>query len=210
MHGHSTVKKGLKILFLFIQSIFIILSIFISILLIILHTKLKTYLNFGYKPLFCGFFISILYFLSSFLGIFYVYKKKKLYLYIFDVLLIILMNIDLIIISLEHYLIKNTISYTSKRWNVLEKDQKLNLQNKLSCCGFNNKSDRSEGSCDNVGCKDVFVGISEGIRKKSTRFLIGTFLLKSLGLALGSTIKRKKKKKMKVVYNKENHKLEIK
>lgn len=121
------------------------------------------------------------------------------------------MNLDLLIVVMEYSMIKNTVSYTNKRWDKLTKEQRLHVQKKLGCCGFKNKKDRPEGKCENVGCRDVFVGIVEGVRKKLTRFLIASFMIKSLGLAIGAILSNKKrKKKLKVKYNKSNHRLEIK
>lgn len=107
------------------------------------------------------------------------------------------MNMDVFLISLEFSMIKNTVSYTNNRWNDLNDAQKEHVQSKLSCCGFNDKNDRSVKKCNNIGCKDIFIGIVEGVRRKSIRFFIFIFMIKSLGLAFGGILNSRKKKEKK-------------
>lgn len=214
MKGYDTVKKVLKALFVLLQCSFIAISLFISVIVLILYFKLKEYLMISVKPVIGTVFISCVYLAVPLCGLLFIMKKRKTFIYIYDILLILLMNLDILIVAMEYLIIKNTVSYTNKRWDNLKMVQKAHIQMKLECCGFFNKKDRAEKSaCKNsaVGCKDVFIGIVEGVRKKLTRFLIICFMLKSLGLGIGAILNNKRKrKKLKVKYNKSNHRLEIK
>lgn len=214
MKGRDTVKRVLKALFVLLQCLFIAISLFISAIVIILYSKLKDYLMISIKPVVGTVFISCLYLGVPLFGLLFIMKKRKTFIYIYDILLILLMNLDILIVAMEYLIIKNTVAYTNKRWDNLKKAQKMHVQMKLECCGFFNKKDRAEKTgCknNNVGCKDVFIGIVEGVRKKLTRFLISCFMIKSLALGIGAILNNKRKrKKLRVKYNKSSHRLEIK
>ncbi|KRH92093.1 Tetraspanin family integral membrane protein [Pseudoloma neurophilia] len=224
MKGHSTVKTILKSLFIILQCLFITLSVILSIFIIILYSKLKEYLDISLKPVIISLFISFLYLVIPLIGLLFILKRRKTFIYLYNVLLIICMNVDLLIVSMEYFIIKNTINYTNERWKKLTNNQKQHIQEKLECCGFFSINDRAvpSSNCGNNGvlskkknnslpCKDVFLGIVEGIRKKLTRSIIILFMIKSLAIAIGFIINnKKKKKKLRVKYNKSSHRLEIK
>lgn len=203
MKGKHTIKKGLCILFLILQSLFLIFSLLLIILFITLYSKLRAYLMITLKPLVISLFISLFYVILPIIGVLFVLRKRNTYVFLYIILLLILMNVDVILLSLEYKMIKSTASYTNKAWDNLSKEQKKHVQKKLNCCGFNNKDDRSEGKCDNVGCRDVFLGIVEGVRRKSERFLIVIFLLKSLSMAVVALLSMRRKTKKKKMKKKE-------
>ena len=94
MQGHSTIRKGLKLTFIVIQCIFIIISLFISVLVLTLFTKLREYLGLSIKPVIVSVFVSCLYLIVPMMGILFIYRKRKTYIYTYEILLIVLMNID--------------------------------------------------------------------------------------------------------------------
>ncbi|ELQ74177.1 Tetraspanin family integral membrane protein [Trachipleistophora hominis] len=194
MKGKETIKKGLMILFIVVQSLFLVFSILLIVLLITLYSKLRSYLMLSVKPLLISLSISSLYVLLPVIGILIIVRHRITYTFLYIVMVLLLMNFDILLVSMEYNMVKNTPGYTDKAWDKLSNEQREHVQTKLGCCGFRDRNDRSVGDCENVGCRDVFLGIVEGVKNKSERFLIGVFALKSLSLALVAMMSMRKKR----------------
>lgn len=194
MKGKETVKKGLMILFVIVQSLFLIFSVLLIVLLITLYSKLRSYLMLSVKPLLISLSISLMYVFLPVIGMLIVMRRRNTYTFLYIIMVLMLMNFDILLVSMEYSMVKNTPGYTDRAWDKLSNEQREHVQTKLGCCGFRDKNDRSVGECDNVGCRDVFLGIVEGVKNKSERFLIGVFALKSLSLALVAMLSMRKKR----------------
>lgn len=146
------------------------------------------------------------------MGLLATIKPRFTYTFTYVIVALLIMNFDIILVSLEHEIVMNTPNYTEKKWDRLSDEQKEHVQSKLNCCGFKDKNDRSVSDCNGVGCKDVFIEIVEGVKKKSERFVFGVFVLKSLSLAVLCMFMRKRRKgksknlrRINVVKQKENN-----
>lgn len=198
MKGKDSIRKGMSVLFIVIQSIFLILALLILILSITVYAKLRTYLQLTYRPLVVSCAIALLYLTLFVVGILSVMHKRKTCTYAYIMLVIVLMNIDMMLISREYDMVMGARAYTDRAWDRLSVAQRMHVQGKLACCGFDSRDDRRAGECDGVGCRDVFMGIVEGVKHKSERFITGAYLLKSLSLALicmAGLLSGKKKRK---------------
>ncbi|KAG0435014.1 hypothetical protein DMUE_4931 [Dictyocoela muelleri] len=200
MHGKSKVQYFLKLLFITIQLILFLFSISLLTIFISICLKTKNYISIDNKIFMIVIVYSLLTNLISVIGIIYIvninninkdYKDyinnnidnninnninkniNKNYIYfVYIVLCLILMNMQLMIISKGHDLVINAPLRFDKWFEIMSNEDKKVVEDILDC---NN---------DKNNCEMAVIRISEGVREKGQVVVFAQFFLESLCVAL--------------------------
>lgn len=183
MHGKSTVKSLLKLLFLIFQAFLFIFGIATAITTTIFYLKERVLLGLPVSTFILSISLSILHILSAILGFISINSQIKVRVAFYILAMLALINLEVVLIIKSS---KMDLDYLSM-WNKMSKSQKKSVEESFECCGF------EEMDCDNKkGCKKVFQEIGKSFGKMIMKFLVGMVFADSLSLALLTLLKLRK------------------
>jgi tetraspanin-15 len=194
MRHRSGVKKILKISFVLIQTIIFISSICLSIISFTFYYKGHDLFNVKIQTIFMMISMSVLSFASSLVGFQAINSRKKLRLFSFILLTVILLNIQIVVSIKSSMLPEKSAVWGESMWDGMNMYQKDFVQKKFNCCGFRDKDDRPGLTCglSTVGCFSVLYQVSLSLRSLIEKSVVFLFFIESGGLVIISLLKLRK------------------
>lgn len=193
MHHKSTVKKTFKVLFFFIQALMFISGIGVLIVGATVYTTSHELLEMPPKILVLSSTLGMLEVLSGVLGYTALASRRRLRMFVYVAITLILMNAQAIMAVKSSVIHERSNVWADRRWGLLSENQRDFVQSKFRCCGFLSPSDRSGPSCAGEGgCAGAIHELSRNISTLVERVLMLSFFLESVGIGILSMLRLRK------------------
>lgn len=185
MKGKPQIRFLSKIIFIIIQLLLFLFSISLIIILGSIYYKLKRYISIGYRPVLMSIMHTSTLNLASILGIISYNESENGAHFIYIVLCLVMMNMQIMMMAKSHELVIKTPVYFASRFSNLSAGGQKIVEDILDC------SDREN---DKIKCRTAMIRLAEGIREKFEVLILTLFFLESLSIALMLFLKNKRKK----------------
>ncbi|KAH9410702.1 hypothetical protein HK407_12g18340 [Ordospora pajunii] len=189
MHRKSTIKRVFKVFFLFIQGM--LLTSGIGMLIVSTTVYIKSYKLLGITKsiLMLLYAFGMLKILSAVFGYMALSSKKRVRVFAYVCVTLVLMNIQAIGVAKSVVIYERSGEWGSKRWGLMDESQRGLIQSKFRCCGFGDADDRAGEECrDGIGCMHMIQRVAKKISVVVQKIIMFSFLFESVGIGILSML----------------------